>query len=242
MKREKIVYLLNRLENTFWSVDFAFRYLFSTKMQNQLKRNKTLNSSHVGQTCFILGNGPSLKLEDKIHRISDYNVFSVNQFFRSELFDVVHTNFHVMMDPLFFELDKNNQDDYDTISRVENLIQRKDIVKFFPLEAKRFLEDNYTIDETCRFVKNRYVLCDKYSKKMKLNRYLPTSRNVVQTAIYLAIAMGFNNIVLLGCDMTGIMDNYVRRSPNREEKFTHVYDYTDQEKRRMKRVHDSFSN
>lgn len=225
-----------------WSIDYFFKRLFSKKIGYQLKRNKCFNASHKGETCFILGNGPSLRLEKSLWRIANYPVFTVNQFYRSELFNAVQTNFHLMTDPLFFELDKNNSDDLDTISRMDCLIGRKDIVKFFPIEAKNYLETNFSINETCYFIKNRYVLTEKYSKAFRLDGYLPTSRNVVQTAIYVAISMGFKNIVLLGCDMTGLLDNYVKKSPDYQEKFSHAYDYTEQEKRRMKRVHIMSSN
>ena len=43
--------------------------------------------------------------------------------------------------------------------------------------------------------------------------------------------------------MTGILDNYIKRSPTRKvETFSHVYDYTDVEKKRMQKVHAMYSN
>ena len=72
--------------------------------------------------------------------------------------------------------------------------------------------------------------------------YLPASHHVVQTAIYCALGMGFKRIVILGCDMTGLLDNYVKRSPDKNETFSHVYEYTEAEKQRMQRVHAAHDN
>ena len=42
--------------------------------------------------------------------------------------------------------------------------------------------------------------------------------------------------------MTGWMDNYIRRGAENSEGFSHVYEYTEAEKRRMHKVHQTHDN
>ena len=242
MNRKSIQKDIDHIENLFWNLKYKTEVLLVSPNTKRLSRNKNLKELHYGETCFILGNGPSLKLETRLPELSQYTTFSVNQFYRSELFGIIKPKYHVMIDPLFFSLSKDNPDENDTLRRIVEIADDPSINLILPVEAHEYITKNISTSDRCIFVKGRYKMCDKYASGFNMAGYLPASNNVVLTAIYCAIYMGFKRIVILGNDMTGLMDNYVKRSPKITEKFTHIYEYTEQEKNRMRKVHATHNN
>ena len=241
MNREQFSTFFAKLENCIWTLDNTVKGITGSSMA-RIKRNKKYNNSASG-VCFILGTGPSLKLESRLDELSNYPVFTVNQFYRSELFNVVKPDYHVMIDPLFFNLDPNKPEDADTLNRIINVVECKKVKMIFPIDVVEYLEKNIGQTDDCIFVKGRYMLHDGYNREIRIDNYIPANRNVVLTAIEIAIAIGYKTIVILGCDMTGLLDNYVKRSPSRNiESFSHVYEYTEAEKKRMQKVHAMYSN
>lgn len=243
MNRNDIYMLLDSLENSLWNGKRILGDITKNKVNSLLKKNDIYRNCHQGETCFILGNGPSLKSETRLKELANYTVFSVNQFYRSELFDEVRPNYHVMIDPLFFSLNPDDPADNDTLSRIKKIAGNEDVKMIFPVDHYDYIKNTIGYSDNHIYVKARYRMHNNYKHGFNLTKYIPSSLNVVQTAIYCAIYMGFTQIVVLGCDMTGIMDNYIRRTPDMNcEKFSHIYEYTVEEKNRMKKVHASFDN
>ena len=243
MNRYDFQHCLDRCENTVWKGKLILDRLLRKKNAVTLAKNSVYKDKHKGQTCFILGNGPSLKLEERLGELKEHCVFSVNQLYRSPIFQEVAPQYHVMMDPLFFDLDPEDEAEADTLRRMQVVAEDAGIQMILPVDAYEFVEKN--LGNACKhsYIKGRYRFFTGYRRGFDMAGYLPSSRNVVQTAIYCAIYMGFERIVLLGCDMTGLLDNYVKRSPEGNcEKFTHVYEYNEAEKQRMRRVHDEHDN
>ena len=243
MKRHDIYRMADKFENMIWRTKLGLERLFHSKKTIILAKNRPLKDKYKGQTCFIMGNGPSLKLENRLGELKDHCVFSVNQLYRSPIFQEVAPQYHVMMDPLFFDLDPENEADADTLRRMQTVAKDPSVQMILSVDAYDFVEKNLGHTDDHIYVKGRYRLFRGYRSGFDMSGYLPTCRNVVQTAVFCAIYMGFKRIVLLGCDMTGLLDNYVKRSPDGDcEKFTHVYEYNEAEKKRMQRVHDEYNN
>lgn len=242
MSRETIYNIADQLENRIWSFQFSLSKLHPNKRLSLLSSNENYRNIHKGETCFILGNGPSLKYETRLSELRQYNTFSVNQLFRSPLFDMINPKYHVMLDPLFFTLDEKKPSENDTLIRIKELSDREDITMILPIEFIDYINQHFGEYGNRIYVKGRYRMCEKYKSGFDLTRYIPAANNVVLTAIYCAIYMGFTRIVLLGCDMTGWLDSYIRRSPHIVEKFSHIYEYNEEEKNRMRSVHSSFNN
>ena len=242
-RRERVNNTLTNIENFIWSVQLFYEKMRRTERWKLLKKNEELRNKYEGETCFVIGNGPSLKLEKRLGELKNYKVFSVNQFYRSEWFDVVQPDFHVMVDPLFFNLSDQNETHRDTLERMRKIALQEKTQMILPADAYGFIKENLGNVENHYYIKERYAVSEAYKKKYDMAGYLPASCNVVLTAIYCAIYMGFKRIVILGCDMTGLLDNYIKRSPNKEiEKFSHVYSYTEEEKKRMQDVHKMHTN
>ena len=242
MKRIVIQNILDGLENKIWDINYWLMSVNNLPQKRILLKNRKFRNKYKGQACFIVGNGPSLKLERNLQELAKYTVFTVNQMYRSELYNVLQPNFHVMIDPLFFQLDEKDPAEAETLNCIRKIVKTKSTQMIFPLEAYEYIKTNIGNPDEFLYIKNRMRLSENYSRSFEMEKYLPCTRNVVLSAIYCAISMGFQQITLLGCDMTGWTDNYIKRSPNLEEKFSHIYEYTDNERVRMSRVHKAFSN
>ena len=66
-------------------------------------------------------------------------------------------------------------------------------------------------------------------------KYVPGFRTVVQTAVSMAIYMGFKEIYLLGCDTTSIIVN-IKSVLQRNDENDYSYKLTNNEKRRMEKL------
>lgn len=243
MNREELYSCLDNIENFLWKLQFIKGKFMRSATNLLLERNKILKNTHKGETCFILGNGPSLKTESRIAEVAKYQVFTVNQFYRSNLFEIVQPNYHIMIDPLFFNLDSSIPSELETLNWMQKVSLKKEIKLIFPVDHTKFVKENITDRDDIIYVKNRYRLNEKYLYGFNMSEYLPGAYNVVLAAMYCAIYMGFTRIVLLGCDMTGLLDYFVQRDEkNNEVTFTHVYDYTENELKRMRNVHNLHDN
>lgn len=207
-----------------------------------LKKNKLFKNKYQGKRCFILGNGPSLKYETRLRELEDEIVFTVNQSYRSTIFNEVKSNFHLMMDPLFFELDKSKPEEKEVLDMIIKCSENPEIQMIFPVNHINYIQNNFSSKRHI-YISGKSYLPDAFHGKFDMCCELPRFRNVIQFAIACAIYMGFSQIIILGCDMTGLLDNYIKRSPNDYlEKFSHIYEYTENENKRMKTVHSMYSN
>lgn len=242
MNRTDIQIKVDNLENLIWSMNLRLKHLFHNNELTLLSKNVAYENVFKEKTCFIIGNGPSLKYETRLSELKKYPTFTVNQFYRSELFEKVSPTFHVMVDPQFFSLRENIPFENDTLKRIKKISRDSKVKMIFPIEYHDYIVQHIGNAENHLYIKGRYKMGECYKMGFDMSGYIPAANNVVLTAIYCAIYMGFKKIVLLGSDMTGLLDSYVRRSPKLDEKFSHIYEYTDEEKERMRKVHLTHNN
>ena len=79
-----------------------------------LKHNKILRNSHTGESCFILGNGPSLR-EDNLRLLQGENVFTVNQACRNSDFYFISPKYHFWVDQNFFKIDTSRTEELEIL-------------------------------------------------------------------------------------------------------------------------------
>lgn len=244
MSRRDMIYRnLDIIENILWDVVFQVKMVKDKNYRDTMYHNKIFNNKYKGEACFILGNGPSLKEEQNLEFLKNHYVFTVNQLYRSEIFNIVQPNFHLMVDPLFFSLRENEPSENDTLQRIKNLSSYENLTLILPYTSKQFIENNHIGNKTNIYIESRYRSYDGFKRKIRMDKYMPQVQTVVHAAIYCAIYMGFSKIYLLGCDMTGILENYVKSTKDQDnEKFIHVYGYNEQEKERIRKVHQMNDN
>tara|TARA_B100000902_G_scaffold113768_1_gene114917 strand:+ start:825 stop:2960 length:2136 start_codon:yes stop_codon:yes gene_type:complete len=171
---------------------------------SDLEAITSLKGAHLGETCVILGNGPSLNQTD-LTLLDNQVIFGSNAIFL--LFDEVkwRPRYYSAVDTRFVP---------DQCEEVNEMLRSNpEITGFFPTTLRihdgsnRELRTRELIEELpnrilFRQIKRNPVNEDFASASIDARRGLVTPSTVTVTLLQLAAHMGFKKIVLVGCDTT----------------------------------------
>lgn len=209
------------------------------KQAKVLKKNNIYKNKYLRKRCFIIGNGPSLKHQD-LSKTQNDMVFTVNMIPKSPMYTQLKSDFHVMADPFIFQIDMNKEEDrekLETFKKINN--EKSSPVCFFPYAGKEIIEklglNQFLNIAYIHFAGEFY---EGYKKKIDLTKCIPGFCNVVQYAIGIAIYMGFREIYLLGCDMTGYEQISVLAGKEIE---LHAYEMNENEKKAIQNTHSQIN-
>ncbi len=242
--RERIIKAIDRISNFRWNVVFWFNLISDKSFRQIFKQNMELENLYTNERCFIVGNGPSLRNQNLDYLFNEY-VFTVNNMMLdSGVFGKLNSDFHVIIDPAYFNL-KDNQEDLATIELLKQInSSTKKPVCFTLYEGKESFR-KYGIENILNL---RYLFQHKNvnvsMSKICLHKNMPTSQNVIQTAIYAAMYMGFKKIYLIGCDMTSLFLTFVAKDDGEKtiDKDFHAYKYSANEMTTMLRDSSKHDN
>lgn len=200
-----------------------------------LHNNLNIKNKFLGNRCFIVGNGPSTK-EQVLSVLREEYVFTVNYAANGSQFLEMKTDFHFWTDPNIFNVSSSAEE-------LEYLIKSIKAVKttennpycFVPIEEYQFIKENKLDKELQFFYLSPSLgwMYEGFDELFQLEKNIPQFGTVVQFCIVAAIYMGFNQIYLLGCDNTGIL-NTVKALEDCIDENNYGYDITSLEKRRMR--------
>ncbi len=240
-KREEFVMsFVNLIDNWRRNALFCLQYTLNKKTRNKLKRNKNLENIHKGERCFIIGNGPSLKHYD-LQKLNSEIVFTVNFMMRSEFFEALKPNYHVLADPNIFKLDSKNEDDLKKVHLFEKAKDINPDIKFFiPYKWQSFAQLFNDLD--FYYFYNNQIFTPRIKHSYVLHRNTPIFQNVIIYAINIALYMGFEKIYLLGVDMTGFLEFFEYNKVNNQ--WGHIYNISEDEvnKHKKHRIKNKYDN
>lgn len=217
-KRETVVMsFVNFIDNYRRDIQFYIAWLFSKNLRNEMSRNKALKNVHKGKRCFILGNGPSLKHYD-LNKLSNEYVFTVNNMMTTDYFKIVKPNFHLFFDPEFFNFffhltPKNDEEEIKMKSISNSLELDPNMICFSSYRLKSTFTKLFTSLNSHYLVNNK-IYTPLLKKSSTLHCNTPAFQNVITYAINIALYMGFDEIYLLGVDMTGFLEHYEHNTNN----------------------------
>ena len=179
---------------------------------NDSKYLKTLHNIHNGKRCFIIGNGPSLKIED-LEKINNEYTFSANRIFK--IFDKTtwRPTYYLAVDPNFIRSNCLELDNYDFGEMFLGTDMNFDM-SVFQHKATRIFE--YT-----KFKVNKWNDLTAHVSE-DISKYFSVGYTVTFSSIQLAIYMGFKEIYLLGVDFSY---SVVRDANGKIHKDNSVKDY-----------------
>ncbi len=186
----------------FWNLCIAAKeikkqMLYSPEEKTLLKENIATKDRHKGQRCFILGSGPSIKEQD-LTKLAGEVVVSVSNSFVHPAIPLIRPQYHVLP-PVFAS--------HGSLYSVDKFISW-----FAEMEEKTFsAEMFFHIGDRSELVrhglyKNRkvhwvdYTYWDESSTPEVDLSKIPSVSSVSETAITVAIHLGFDEIYLLGFD------------------------------------------
>jgi hypothetical protein len=229
-KREMVAMsVVNYIDNHRLDLQFLMNWILKKDLRAEMKKNKALKNKHKGKRCFIVGNGPSLKHHD-LTKLTDEYVFTVNYMMKSKYFETLKSNYHFLVSPIIFHLDPKNVDDLDKIESISNSVESNpDLTYFIPYRRKpSFTRLFPTIKPNCIF--NNKIYTPLLKKSDEIHRNIPVFQNVIIYAINAALYMGFDEIYLMGVDMTGFLEHYEYNKVN--DQWGHVYHKSKEEQKR----------
>lgn len=236
-KTEYVKDKIRNLKNAFVRFkECDIKKIKNSEFKNALDRNDRFKNIHSGERCFIIGSGPSLKSQD-LSLLKDEFVICVNQCSRNSQFNDMKPNYYVCVDQNFFRIDENNPEDTELLSVFEKLTSVEGMHCFFPIQQKESFIKRFNLDERIdvNYIISGEVFTETYSRDIDLTGMIPTFGTVVQTAVLLAVYMGFKEIYLLGCDNTSIIVTLNSVLKKNNDEF-YSYDVSDNENKRMENM------
>ena len=185
MKKKGPLYNIHRF---LWKLKIILlENLRSIKYRNQLAENIKFKNCATKERCFVIGNGPSLTIEDlEVLRSNNEISFASNKIY--QLFDETswRPSYFATCDSTLY---KNNR----------SIINALDLVKFFPLDIV-----NSEDIEAGRFFSFSRVPFQLFRKRPHfqpdMTKRLSEGGTVTYFLLQIAVYMGFKEIYLLGCD------------------------------------------
>ncbi len=206
-------------------------------MKTELKRNSEFKNKYDGKRCFIIGNGPSIKKVD-FSKLSDEITFTVNQLPRNPEFAKLKTTFHVWADARFFDIDENKPEDIELLNIMRNVNSEGNKPVVFYKDVAYQMIKKFHLDEELKIYYYQQGGFDSYrliNADIDFTNLVPGFSTVIQYIICLAVYMGFKEIILLGCDCTGIVSTAESRI-GKAENSAYGYSISSNEKKRLEKV------
>lgn len=178
------------LLNTNETIKYFLRKTGMNKRYEYLKKYKDI---HKGENCVIIGNGPSLRVED-LSNLRDVCSFGVNGIV--SIFDKTEwrPDYYGIQDKMAFDL----YNKYIELSELGDVFVGEDLYnkeKSFFKEANPYPWNQYYHNYKA-YVKNQYF--SKVSENITLVVY--DGFSIIYSMIQIAVYMGFTKIYLYGCD------------------------------------------
>lgn len=163
-------------------------FIFSFKKRRIVHRNKKLKTNN--ESCFILGNGPSLKDVD-LSLLKNKDTFAVNYFYKHNP-DGFESKYFVAIDDRFYWEESAMKYLEDTYENHKDIIF---ILKYSALSRRKWdMSRTFFINAKClQYADKAYFDCTKN---------MTACINVVLQCIQIAMFMGYKKIYLLGCDFS----------------------------------------
>ena len=184
--------MIKSLSKFFKSILFYFK---ADKNNCKLKK---LNNTHVGEECYIFGDGISLKYFD-LSLFNDKPSIVSNNFIFHKDFEKLDVKYYSIYEPYWFL--PFFVSGFKGIKFLRNLIQKKHLIKFKAFPEITFFSD---ISNSIKLKGNNIIyLGDSFSKK-----YIPYHKKInilegsLRLEISLAIFLGFKKAYLIGHDYT----------------------------------------
>lgn len=218
--------------NILRQLKFYFQKIFRRDIRNNLNRS-SYDNLKPNKTCFVLGNGPSLKLINPA-KLIEQEIFAVNFFYKNKWFKKLKSVNFLFTDPAFFndctkqKLSKLAIKEILTLSHYESV--KKIII---PIHRKEQWLKQFDDDIPGEKMRYYYASIEFHGGKLKLpkpHHNFYKGQTVIINALLYAMSVGYKKIYLLGVDMTGFLEQYQEDSNFQEHSYnksnTHI-DYID---------------
>ena len=198
-----VLRVMRRIRNLIRTVGLLLRVArksrYPAKMSNDPLR---------GAVCFVLGNGPSLNtdINEELDIFRTGDTFCVNEFAETDLYKKIQPKYYVFADPFYWsstppELLMSSR------NRLFGEILNKTswpLTIYVPFEAEGLFEGVFAHNKNISL--SFYNTTEFYGEKAIVNKLydlglcMPAPQNVLISALFLSLFLGYKKIILLGAD------------------------------------------
>ncbi len=173
-------------------------YLLSKRTLN---RNKRFKGLHAGESCYIFGNGASLKYFD-LKQFNDRISIGCSSLFLHRDFQELNLKYYYMGHPFLFYKYWKNQYEKKYQKSLVGALYRKNIQLNPHIEYFMSLSNYFGIrGSNINYVHHFDQLSEDLSK-IELDNAFSSMGGALDGMLGLAVYMGFKDITLIGCDYT----------------------------------------
>lgn len=195
-----MIKLFNAIKYRFSYVyrNLIYPRLLTRKYQDILAKNLEIKNKYLGQRCFILGSGPSIKDLD-LNRLQDEYVLVVNEFDRHPQFKNLRHVHHVLADACYF-IDNKNTYFWERLKHKSDTTDSA-VTYFFHVKGKTLVEKEKLFSKNkIHYLSSHGIISDHFDFNINLNKTLPWPKNSILSCLMIAVYLGFREIYLLGCE------------------------------------------
>lgn len=187
MNLSSIIEIWDSVLYFFYNICAQLKWILfdSIKYRHIVRRNKDLKNKHVGDTCYLVLNGPSIKKYD-LTVLKGKIVFCTNYFYRSDLAKKILPNYICWQDSNVFKSD-------------EGELIKKEIEELFPSIKIIFNIKGYKSGDNVYYTYNKHMP-SMWGISNNISENCSAFSTVALYAINVAMYMGFTKIYVLGLD------------------------------------------
>ena len=169
-------------------------YAFYIKMMEDSKRRiQLMKNKYAGEDCFLIGNGPSLNVTD-FSLIRDKHLFGVNVLYKAhKKFDIA-PQFYGLSDGLFLGIHGD-----EILSLKTQLFLTRSVEIQYLRNYEHYHKIVYQEPILLRSLLPEMDQSKKFSKDVSEGIYSGWT-TIIDTGLQVCYYLGFNRVVLLGCD------------------------------------------
>jgi hypothetical protein len=162
-----------------------------------IQKNSKLKEIHLGERCFILGNGPSIN-EIDILTLKGQNVFVMSSFYHHDQYLDFSPMYHALVDISDSHSEGNK---FECLKEMSQRVVSQTL--FFGIRNKTLIEKH----DLFRGKTIYYVATLPKKRTFNIAEITATHSTGPLMALEVALYMGFSEIYLLGIDLNGVCTN-----------------------------------
>ncbi len=169
------------LTTRFSEIPHTLSWFLSARAQKNRELIRSVKNRHIGERCFIVANGPSLRKTD-LDRLQGEVTFGLNRIYLGFNESQFRPTYMVVMNELILD-------------QCAGEISQLNLPLFINWNRHSLFSPS---DENTIFLKSKMVLVDSFQKD--LTKPLIVGATVTFVALQLAFYMGFSQVILVGLD------------------------------------------
>ena len=167
-----------------------------------VKNNIDLVNKYKGQSCFIIGCGPSVKSQN-LAALSEQNVIALSTLFYHEDYDKLKPLANIFTGYTFHN--DIHEPEY-FITAYKEINKYADGMLFFEEHDNEFIKsNNFFQNKEVRYYKALLDIENIDTIEPEIDKFIYAGKNIAIFAIQIAISLGFEKIYLLGLDHDWIL-------------------------------------